>query len=112
MQNSFVSILCSVAGLAAGAIVGVTFGAIQQAASRRYQKREQAGQLHSGWAIMPGSMRRVAYLLAALALVQLAVPSLFANGLQWWVSGGVVAGYGMVLFLQLRHRLSENTNDL
>jgi hypothetical protein len=90
----------------AGAIVGASFGLIQEAAWRRHQKLEQTGKLNSGWAIMPGSMRRVAYLLVALALVQLACPLLFANGLKWWVSGGVAAGYGVILFRQLRHRLS------
>jgi hypothetical protein len=52
-------------------------------------------------------VRRVAYLLAALALVQVTFPLLFATGYQWWISGGVLAGYGTVLFLQLRQRLSQ-----
>jgi len=39
--------------------------------------------------------------------VQLFCPLLFTNGYQWWVSGGVAAGYGTMLFLQLRQRLSE-----
>jgi membrane protein implicated in regulation of membrane protease activity len=57
--------------------------------------------------VMPGSGRRVAYLLVALVLVQIVCPLLFTNGVQWWVSGGLVAGYGVVLYWQLRQRLSQ-----
>ena len=56
---------------------------------------------------MPGSMRRTAYLLLALVLVQLVCPMLFTDGTQWWVSGGVVAGYACMLFLELRRRQSR-----
>ena len=101
------SLVWSLAGLFGGALIGASFGAIQEAALRRHRKREQAGKLNSGWGIVPGSMRRVAFLLAALALIQLTFPLLFTNGFQWWVSGGVVAGYGTMLLLQLRQRLSE-----
>ncbi len=59
---------------------------------------------------MPGSMRRVAYLLVALALVQVACPLLFAANCQWWVSAGVAAGYGIVLYGQLRRRLANQPN--
>jgi hypothetical protein len=42
-------------------------------------------------------------------LVQMICPMLFKDGsTQWWVSGGVVAGYGLMLALQLRQRLSGN----
>ncbi len=54
---------------------------------------------------MPGSMRRVAYLLIVLALVQIISPALFAGGSQWWVSAGVAGGYGGLLLWQLRQRL-------
>jgi len=47
-------------------------------------------------------MKRVAYLLVALVLVQIVCPLLFIDGSQWWVSGGVVVGYGALLFRQLR----------
>lgn len=107
MQIQLTSLVWSLAGLIGGTIVGASFGAIQDAASRRHRKREQAGKLNSAWAIVPGSMRRVAFLLATLALIQVTFPLLFTNGFQWWVSGGVVAGYGTMLFLQLRHRMSE-----
>jgi len=57
---------------------------------------------------MPGSGARVAYLLVILALVQFLCPMLFVNGIQWWVSGGVVAGYGCVLYSQMRRRVWGN----
>ena len=94
-------------GLLAGGVVGLAFGLLQQAARRRHEARERAGKLGSGWSLMPGSGVRVAYLLIALALVQLVCPLLFVDGTQWAVSGGVVAGYGWTLFRQLRVRLSS-----
>jgi hypothetical protein len=106
MQLSFSHILGSATALVAGALIGYAFGNIQKFAARRNQQLHSAGQLNSGWAVMPGSMRRVAYLLVALAGVQLICPLLFANGCQWWVSGGVVAGYGAILFQQLRLRMA------
>jgi hypothetical protein len=80
---------------------------LQQAALRRHEKQQQAGQLETGWVVMPGSMRRTAYLLIALVLVQVVCPMLFTDGTQWWVSGGVVAGYGAMLFRDLRRRQSH-----
>ena len=57
---------------------------------------------------MPGSMRRTAYLLMALAGVQFVCPLLFTNGCQWWVSAGVVGGYGWALWRKLRQNLAAN----
>jgi len=53
---------------------------------------------------MPNSGQHVAYLLIALVLVQIICPLFFVNGSQWWVSGGVVLGYGAILYRQLRQR--------
>ena len=53
-----------------------------------------------------GAGVRVAYLLVAMALVQLICPLLFADGVQWVVSAGVLFGYGSVLFRQLKQRLA------
>jgi hypothetical protein len=108
MQIQLVTLAEALLALIAGGAIGASFGLIQASAWRRYQKLEQAGKLSTGWAVMPGSMRRVAYLLLALALVQVVCPLLFANGQQWWVSGGVAGGYGLILFRQLRHRLPRN----
>jgi hypothetical protein len=93
-------------GLAAGLTIGYAFGLFQDAAVRRNERRQQKGLLHSGWSLMPGSMTRVAMLLLALVLVQVTCPLLFTHYSQWLVSGGVVAGYGAVLFQQLRRRMA------
>ncbi len=83
-------------------LIGTVFGKIQNLALRRNQELERDGSLKTGWAMMPGSMRRVAYLLVLLVVVQLLCPLLFVNGSQWWVSGGVVVGCGAVLFARLK----------
>lgn len=105
MQNQLLELARLQAALLAGGMIGVSFGMIQESAWRRHQKLQGIGKLATGWAVMPGSMGRVAGLLLALALVQLLCPLLFTDGCQWWVSGGVVAGYGAKLFSQLRKRI-------
>ena len=97
----------AIAGFVAGLVIGAGFGIVQDAARRRNERRQQEGKLNSGWAVMPGSGARVAYLVIALALIQVICPLLFVNGTQWWVSGGVVAGYGAMLFKQLRERQAQ-----
>ena len=93
--------------LVAGGLIGYAFGMIQNAARLRHEKRQLEGKLKNGWAIIPGSGARIAYLLVALLLVQLICPLLFVEGTQWMVSGGVAAGYGMVLLQQLLRRRKE-----
>src|SRR3954453_5582853 len=95
-------VLRLMSGFMAGGIVGYGFGLVQERALRRNEQRQQSGGLSSGWAVMPGSMRRVAWLMIVLVAVQLICPLLFRNGTQWWVSGGVVLGYGFVLFRRLK----------
>jgi hypothetical protein len=102
--------LFCLASLAAGAFIGLAFGAIQESAARKNQRLYGMGKLDSGWAVMPGSMRRTAAFLAVLAAVQFFCPLLFADGCQWWVSGGIALGYGACLFKQLRRRISANRN--
>jgi hypothetical protein len=108
MENPLIEILRLPAALLAGGFIGLAFGLIQNTARRRYEKLQAQGKFNSGWAATPGSFRRVAYLLVALAVVQFFCPILFARGsmIQWWVSGGVVLGYGSVLYRQLRQRLA------
>jgi hypothetical protein len=102
METYLIEILRSLVALILGGAIGVAFGLIQNAARRRHEKLQENGKLNNGWAVMPGSMRRVAYLLIALVLVQMISPALFAGFSQWCVSAGVVAGYGALLFGQLR----------
>jgi len=98
-------LLWSVLGLLAGGAIGYGFGRIQEAAQRRYEQRQAQGKFKSEWSAMPGSFRRVTYLLIALVLVQIICPLLFVNGTQWTVSAGVVIGYGYLLYLQMRRRV-------
>ena len=92
-------------GLAAGGVIGLAFGTLQQAALRQNEQRERTGQLKNGWSLMPGAGARVCYLLITLAVIQLVCPLLFADGIQWVVSAGVALGYGSMLFSQLRRRI-------
>ena len=104
MQN-FIEILQPVAGLIAGTAIGYSFGFIQDASRRRHERKMRLGEYKTPWAEMPGSGIRVAYLLLVLVLIQFVCPMLFADGTQWWVSGGVAAGYGIILFRGLRQRV-------
>lgn len=105
MNLTFLDIIRYLVGLAAGGTIGLAFGMLQRVALRQNELRQQTGQLPSGWSLMPGAGARVAYLLIALALIQLVCPLLFADGTQWVVSAGVALGYGAMLFTQLRQRL-------
>ena len=111
MTTQLIDGFSSLTGLVVGSLVGLAFGAIQSAAHRRYEKLQQTGTLKTGWAVMPGSFKRVAYLLVALALVQFLCPLLFAGASQWWVSAGVALGYGWQLFRQLRQKQAEVAAD-
>ncbi len=104
MLMDIMSIFRPVAALIAGTAIGFVFGTIQNLALRRNERRQAGGSLNTGWAVMPGSMRRVAYLLIALVLVQLICPLLFQDNSQWWVSGGVCLGYASVLLRRLLQR--------
>jgi hypothetical protein len=110
MEIHFIDVLKSAIGLLAGGVIGLGFGTIQDAARRRHAKREQEGKLKDGWAIIPGSGARIAYLLIALLVIQVVCPLLFEAGTQWWVSGGLAAGYGWSLLQNiLRLRKANRT---
>jgi phosphate/sulfate permease len=109
MTTQFFTMFVSIAALIVGGIIGAAFGMLQNVARRQNERREAEGSLKSGWSLMPASGARVAYLLITLVLIQLICPMLFKNSsTQWWVSGGVVVGYGLMLALQLRERVSGN----
>src|SRR5258706_15543175 len=91
-------ILRSLLALLAGGIIGLVFGLLQNLALRRNERRQQLGQLGSGWAVMPGSAKRVATLLVALALVQIVCPLLFIGGGRGVLALGVVFCYGFLFF--------------
>jgi len=106
MQIQFAQLVSHFTALAAGATIGLGFGFVQEMAARRHERLQKTGKLNSGWALIPGSMRRTGYLLMALAGVQLICPLLFNDGCQWWVSGGVIAGYGWALWRKLRQSMA------
>jgi hypothetical protein len=109
MTTQFLNMFASIAALIVGGLIGVAFGQLQNVARRKNEQDEAKGSFKSGWSLMPGSGVRVAYLLITLVVIQFVCPVLFKNGsTQWWVSGGVVAGYGAMLFIQLRQRLSAH----
>lgn len=108
MQIQFLDLIRGAVGLLAGGVIGHAFGLLQSAALRQHEQQEKKGKLKNGWSLMPGSGVRVAYLLVALALVQLVCPLLFVDGTQWLVSAGVVVGYGLLLYRQLRLRLAAD----
>ena len=106
MNEQIFQIVKIAAALITGGMIGVGFGMMQQAAYRRYKKSQAVGSFNSAWAAMPGSMKRVANLLITLALIQFVCPVLFKDSTQWWVSGGLVAGYGAMLYRNMRERYS------
>jgi hypothetical protein len=86
----------------AGGVIGIAFGLLQEKARLRYEQKQQRGELKSEFNVMSGSMRRVASLMIALVLVQVICPLLFRDGTQWLVSGGVVVGYGILLYRRFK----------
>lgn len=111
MNAQLLYLLQVITGLFLGLFLGAGYGLIQDAARRRNERRQMTGDLKNAWSLMPGSGARVAYLLVTLALIQLLCPLLFRDGIQWWVSGGVAAGYAYTLFRDLRRRIASNVNN-
>src|SRR3954447_16364151 len=107
MLQEFFNMFQTLMALVIGAIIGFGFGMVQDAARRRNERKQAEGKLHSGWAVMPGSGARVAYLLILLVAIQVVCPILFRDGIQWWVSGGIVLGYGLILVRELQRRRKE-----
>jgi len=106
--QSITQVLLTALAVIIGAGIGVAFGYLQNVALRRNQRQVETGEFKSGWNIMPGSGGRVALLLITLVIIQLVCPLLFADGTQWWVSGGLLAGYGFMLFRTMRERRRAN----
>lgn len=101
-------ILRSGVALGAGALIGALFASLQSFAHRRYERLQAKGELNNGWRVMLGSPRRVFWFLLGLIGLQILFPSLFQNGAQWWVSGGVALGYGLILLFELSRRRAQN----
>jgi len=99
------TILIPIGATILGGIIGFAFGALQKNALLRHTKRQEEGNMGSGWAMMPGSTGRVAVLLVTLAVVQAALPMFFeGRGTPWLVSAGIVIGYGLASLHRIRQR--------
>ncbi|HTY00518.1 MAG TPA: hypothetical protein VMG09_10860 [Bacteroidota bacterium] len=97
--------LIPIGAIVLGAALGYLFGTIQMYALMKNRKRQEAGKLTSGWAAMPYSFGRVSILILILAVIQLVCPIFFEDAISpWLVSAGVVVGYGLTLFQQMRWR--------
>ena len=103
-MQTIVQVLLTSLAVIVGVGIGLAFGYLQNVALRRNQKQVETGEFKSGWNLMPGSGARVAYLLLTLVLIQIICPMLFNGSTQWWVSGGLLAGYGFMLYRTLREK--------
>jgi hypothetical protein len=103
---NFVQLFQMIAAALAGGAIGWAFGLVQQFAAKRHAQLQATGKMNSAWSLMPGSMTRVAFLLVALAIVQVLCPMFFTGNAQWAVSVGVVFGYGWTLYLAMRARIA------
>ncbi|HEY9154455.1 MAG TPA: hypothetical protein VIM69_04950 [Opitutaceae bacterium] len=87
--------------------VGYSFGLMQENARLRNAALQAKGNFKLGVKQLPGTGRRIAYLLLSLLAAQLICPLLFRDGVQWLVSGGLLIGYGIPMWGQMRARLRE-----
>ena len=92
-------------GIIMGLVIGGVFAWLQLQALRRNELIEKRQQLPTLLKQIPGSGMRVAFLLIALVLVQVLVPS--AN--KWWLSGALAVGYG-VPFLWRLLQMAQHKN--
>ncbi len=104
MDAQLATLLRPLLGLVLGGTIGLAFALMQAASQRRQNQRRDEGSLKTGWSLVPGSMTRIVFLLAALVLVQAVSPALFSGSGAWWVSAGVAAGYGSLLGWRLYRR--------
>jgi hypothetical protein len=112
MNPSTISLLQSMLAFVVGGLIGLAFGAVQQAARRRNERRREHGTFSNAWSAMPGSLGRVAFLMVVLLVIQMLCPILFEGNIQWIVSAGVVLGYCWMLLREFRKRFVVPRNRL
>jgi hypothetical protein len=100
-----IDIILSLFAVIVGFGVGYSFGLLQENARRRNAVAQARGDYKLGMGQLPGTGRRIAYLVLSLLAVQLICPLLFRDGIQWMVSGGLLVGYAIPMWSQLRERL-------
>ncbi len=94
MQSLQNPLIATMASLLLGVAIGLAFGLIEE---RIRLRRAKTTRERPSYGFGSSTLRRTAYLLATLVAVQALCPLLFSEGLQWSVSAGLLAGYGMVL---------------
>jgi hypothetical protein len=92
-------------GVAFGTIIGGVFAWLQLQALRRNELLEKRQELPTLLKQIPGSGARVAFLLIALVLVQVFVPT--AD--KWWLTGSLALSYGVPFLFRLL-RFAPRTN--
>ncbi len=97
MHDPITSFVLSAAGFIAGGLIGLGFGALQNAAREKNRKKQLEAKFGNPWIIIPGSMTRTALLIIVLCVVQSGLPLFFTGPVQWIVTAGVILGYGWVL---------------
>lgn len=102
MHLDWLEIMRATLAVGAGVAIGLGFGRLQQAARARNERRQREGQLRNAWGLMPGSGGRVAMLLMTLVVIQVVCPMLFAGDTAWFVSAGLLGGYGWMLARRVR----------
>ena len=89
--------------LLAGVSIGYPFGLLQTTADK-----QRDGKPTGKWpAFLSGKGARITYLILTLVVIQLTCPFFFVAAIRWWVSGGVMLGYGWTLCRQISLRLKE-----
>ena len=81
-------------GLILGAVIGVVYIALQRWELRR---KNAAVQPRGVWALLPGAIGRLVFLVAAWWLA-----FQFTVADKYWLTGGLVVSYSLPLFWQLK----------
>lgn len=87
----------AVLGLVLGAVIGGVYVALQRLELRR---KDAAIQPRGVWALVPGAVARLAFLVVAWWLA-----FQFTDADKYWLTGALVVSYSLPLVLQLKHMI-------
>jgi multisubunit Na+/H+ antiporter MnhB subunit len=87
----------AVVGLVIGVAIGVVYIALQRAELRR---KNAAIQPRGVWALVPGAVGRLVFLVAAWWLA-----FQFTVADKYWLTGGLVVAYSLPFFWQLKQMI-------
>ena len=98
-----------VLGIVLGVAIGGVYAWLQTSALRRHEQRmKQEGRSPSVAGMVPGSMLRVALLLAALVLVQIASQKAGWKIDLLWLMISLAVAYSIPFFWRLKDMMSRN----